>query len=282
MQALLGTDAERVGPLFPSPVPALWSDLTQGQQHIASAMLSCLKLSPGAGAGSVDLQRERLRAGGMRRSDDIETLTALVRLLVGSPVVSGVQVDDIHRAYQHLRQCHWWPSGPEDLPLAALLVAGGADADRQIARIEELHLALSEGVEVPGDAGTLVVLAGCVPDLLDAEVVMRLGALRTELLLSGIALQDDDIAALLALATIPAEAEVVMQEFVRERRRCPSPEALAPSRLAIALAADTVVLRHLDGVARLGYIASLAIRAWLDHRHHPQSPSTRFIRRSLA
>lgn len=279
MWALLGVD--EAGTVFPPSVPSLWNDLTDGQQHIASAILSHLALSPAAGAAMVDLQRERLRAGAMRRSDDIETLTALVRLLVGSPVITTALVDDILRAYQHLRQCHWWPSGPEDLPLAALLVAGAADADQQIARIEELHLVLSEGDEVPGDACALVALSGCVPDLFDAQVMLRLSALRTELLLSGLALQDDDIAALLALAAIPAGAEVVMQEFVAERkRRSPSPES-PPSRLAIAMAADVVALRHLDGVARLGYIASLAIRAWLIHRHHGQRPSTRFIRRSL-
>ncbi len=242
--------------------------------------MSHLSLNPAAGAAMVDLQRERLRAGALRRSDDIETLAALVRLLVGRPLTTSAEVHDIHRAYEHLRQCHWWPSGPDDLPLAALLVAGAPDGDQRIARIEELHSALSEGDEVPGDPCALVALCGCVPDLSNAQVVVRLCALRTELLLSGMAVQEADSAMLLALVVIPGDPEKVMSAFVAERRKhSPTPNTpVAP--LTIALAADAVVLRHLSGVARQVYIASLAIRAWLIHRHHQPRPSTRIIRRS--
>lgn len=273
--ALTGGEASGAG--FPLSAPSLWTDLTQGQQRVAAAILSHLALSPAAGAAMVDLQRERLRVGALRRSEDIETLTALVRLLVGCPVITSALVDDIHRAYQHLRQCHWWPSGPEDLPLAALLVAGAPDADLEIARIEELHLVLSEGDEVPGDVYALVALCRCMPDLVDAQVLMRISALRTELLLSGIAVQEGDIAALLALATIPGEPVAVMQEFTAERRKAGTNPRSSP--LTIALAADAVVLRRLEGVARHVYIAALAIRAWLVHRHHQPRPSTRFVRR---
>jgi hypothetical protein len=268
------------GPGFPPPVQAVWGDLSEGQQHLAAAILSHLSLSPAAGAAMVDLQRERLRAGALRRSDDIETLAALVRLLVGRPLTTSAEVQDIHRAYEHLRQCHWWPSGPEDLPLAALLVAGAVDADRAIVGVEEMHLALSEGDEVPGDPCALVALCGCVPDLTDAQVVVRLGALRTELLLSGMAVQETDSAMLLALVAIPGDPALVMGEFVAERRKhAPAPNApVAP--LTIALAADAVVLRDLSGVARQVYIASLAIRAWMIHRHHQPRPATRNIRRS--
>lgn len=255
-------------------------DLNDGQQRIAAAILAHCSLTTDDGAALVDQQRACLRSGALRRSEGIETLTALVRLLVERPLTTAGEVAEVHRAYHHLRQCHWWPSGPEDLPLAALLVAGAPDGDQQIARIEELHLALSEGDEVPGDPCALVALCGCVPDLIDAQVVARLGALRTELLLSGIAVQEEDIALLLALVAIPGDPEPVMREFLAERRKHSLTPNAPVSPLTIALAADVVVLRHLGGLARQVYIASLAIRAWLVHRHHQQRPSTRVIRRS--
>ncbi len=161
--------------------------------------------------------------------------------------------------------------------MSALLVAGAQDAMEPISRIEQLHLVLSEGDEVPGDVCALIALSGSVPDLVETQVLMRISALRTELLLSGIAVQEGDIAALLALATIPGEPVVVMQEFITERRKAVQNARNSP--LAIALAADAVVLRHLDGTPRLVYIAALAIRAWLLHRHHQPRPSTRIIRR---
>ncbi|HEX3135069.1 MAG TPA: hypothetical protein VHX44_16005, partial [Planctomycetota bacterium] len=108
-------------------IPPAFRELSLGQQRMAAALLSHLGLTPTAGAMIVEAQRERLRAHALRRSDDIETLTALVRLLVGRPLTTTGEVSDIHRAYHHLRQCHWWPSGPEDLPLAALLVVGSPD-----------------------------------------------------------------------------------------------------------------------------------------------------------
>ena len=241
---------------------AAWRTLSTGQRHIAAAILAHLGLSADAAVALVELQRAQLRAGAMRRSDDIETLTALVRMLVGHPLSDDREVDDIRCAYHHLRRCHWWPGGPEDLPLTALLVAGCAHGDQHVARLENLHLALSEGDEVPADVGALMVLCGNWQG--QTQVVMRLCALRTELLLSSIPVQPEDIDTVLALAAVPGEPVSLMQEFIRERqahRHVPDQHPLV-----IPLAADVVILQHLAGSARREYLATVAIRAWLAER----------------
>lgn len=261
-------------------VATAWPELNDGQQRIVTAILSQRKITPAIAGALVDQQRAALRDGALRRSDDIELLTALVRLVVERPATTTVEIAEVHCAYEHLRQCHWWPSGPEDLPLAALLVAGATDADQQIARIEALHLALSEGDEVPGDPCSIVALCGGIDELSDAQVVARLRDLRTDLLLSGIAVQQEDIAALLALVLIPRDPDEVMSEFVAERRKHSLTPNAPVSPLTIALAADAVVLRKIPDFARHVYIASLTIRAWMADRQHQQRPSTRIIRRS--
>jgi len=265
VRALMGSDGPEVVD-FGRPIPPALRDLSPGQQRIAAAIFAHLGLTASAGAMMVELQREHLRAQALRRSDDIETLTALVCLLIGHPCITVAEVADIHRAYQHLRQCHWWPSGPEDLPLSALLVAGSTNADQAITRIEKLHLALSEGDEVPGDPCALVVLCACVPEVLPQQVVLRFRALRTELLLSSIPVQDADITGLSALVTIAAEPDVVMREFVTERGIGLASSIIRLSSFDIALAADAVVLRHLSGANRLVFMASQVIRAWMAHR----------------
>jgi hypothetical protein len=149
---------------------------------------------------------------------------------------------------------------------------GSPDTNAQVSRIEALHLALSEGDEVPGDPYALVALCATACDLVDSQVVLRLSVLRTALVLSGIPVVGDDLAALSALAAIAADAEVVMSEFITERGKgLVSPSARATSS-AIALAADAVALRHLEGAPRLAFIASLVIRAWMAHRSHPCRP----------
>jgi hypothetical protein len=271
VRALVGI-AESTLVDFELPVPPTLRDLSLGQQRIAAAVLSYLGLTPMAGAMMVELQRERLRAQALRRSDDVETLTAFVRLLLGRPLTTAAEVVDVQGAYQHLRQCHWWPAGPEDLPLAALLVAGSEDAAQRITRIEELHLALSEGDEVPGDPCALVALCASVSDLFDTQVVLRFSALRTELLLSGIPVVEDDITVLPTLATISGDADGVMREFITERGKGLVSLSARASSSAIALAADAVALRHLDGAPRFAFIASLVIRAWMAHRPHSRRP----------
>ncbi len=271
--ALCGSD-DPVPAVFPEPVPSALRMLSAGQQRIAAAIFAHLACSAADVMTRVEAQRERLRRGGQRRSDDIETLTALVRLLLEQPLDDAVAVADIQRAYLCLRHCHWWPTGPEDLPLAALLVAGSSGCDQAINQIEALHLALSEGDEVPGDPCALVALGGGVPEPSAVQVLERLGALRTELLLSGIAVQEDDLAVLPALASMALEPAMVMQEYIAARKLATGPTLIPPSSLVIGLAADSVVLRHLAGKDRKRFIAALVIRAWMDHRQQsPHPPS---------
>lgn len=248
------------------PLPSTWHDLTDGQRHLTMAIVGHLGLPLSAAAEMVELQRERLRAAALRRSDDIETLTGLIRLLIGCPLTTAAEVAAIHHAYQHLRLCHWWPTGPEDLPLAALLVADG-NPDELVRRIESLHLVLSEGDEIPGDPCTLVALCLSVGGLDHAQVLLRLCSLRTELLLSGVAVQDQDIAVLPVLAAIDGHAEALMQEFITERRLIVGSPTVRATPSAIDQAVDTVVLRHLFGASRQAHLAALVIRAWMAHRH---------------
>jgi hypothetical protein len=254
--------------------------LTTGQRNIVAAVFRHLGCDAVGGMTTVEEHRARLRAGGLRRSDDIETVTVLVRLLMGRPLDTAATVAEVHRAYQCLRQCHWWPSGPEDLPLAALLLAGGAAPDEAVADIGHLHHSLSEGDEVPDDPIALVVLSGGLSGGDAAQVVARMRALRTALLLSDIAVQEADAATLLPLAMVAGDPQDVIQEYLGLRRRIAGPHDTRSAAIGIAMAGDAVALRHLTGSVRQGFTASMVIRGWMDHRRQPSSLSQSYTRSS--
>lgn len=269
--ALGKPDEPGTGPLIDD---AWLGDLTAGQQRIVAAVFRHIGCDATSAMATVEEQRTRLRAGGLRRSDDIETVTVLVRLLVGGSLDGAAAVADIHRAHQCLRRLHWWPSGPEDLPLAALLVASDTTPDDAVADIGDLHRHLSEGDEVPDDPAALVVLSRGISGCAAADAVTRMRALRTALLLSGIAVREADAAALPSLALVAGDPQEVLQEFLDERRAATGSGNARPAALAITMAADAVVLRHLVGRTRQGFIASLVVRAWMDHRRPPASSRT--------
>lgn len=270
--ALCGPDG-----LLPRAQPggAPMDALTAEQRHIVAAVFRHMDCDAVGTMVALEEQRARLRAAGLRRSDDIETVTVLVRLLLGRPV-DAAAVTDVHRAHQCLRRFHWWPNGPEDLPLAALLVAGDTPPDEAVAGVGDLHRSLSANDEVPDDPAALVVLS----DAGASEVTTRMKALRTALLLSNIPMQEADSAALLSLALIADDPQEVFQEYLAVRCRIPGSPGGEVATIAVAMAADAVVLHRLAGRACQGFIAALVIRAWMDHRRKQPPPSRRHDRSS--
>lgn len=260
VRALVG--AGRVPELPRDGCPSAFRELQPVLHPLAAALIARLGLTPSAAAVMVDAQRERLRAGGLRRSDEVETLTAFVRLLVGHPLTTAQEVADIHEAYQHLRHCHWWPGGAEDLPLAAVLVAGASAPADVIARLIDLQAVLSESDEVPGDPAALVLLRLSTLGSDDTQVSLHLCALRTELLLSNLPLQVEDLAALPVLAAIALPPQQVMLEYRGVRRGSSTEE--------ITAAVDLLMARHLPASLRALHHAILIIGAWMALRrpHH--------------
>ena len=255
------------GPALTAP---LFQDLTQVQRLLAQGVCIHLGLTADDVAFPIERQRDLLRGAGLRRGDDIEVLTGLVRLLIGRPITSAGEAGAIQHAYLHLRRCHWWPSGPEDVPLAALLVTAPGEVDDHARRLERLHLLLSEGDEVPGDPGVLIALYVAVAGLDDAQVLLRFSGLRTDLLLSNIALQDEDIAVLPLLVAVTGGDDGLLRDYLTQRNLCLGQRGSRPIAELIARAADEVVLRRLTGHPQRVLLAVLLIRDWMTSRPSPR------------
>lgn len=261
----------------PERLPAVFSDLPPALRAIVGAILQGRALAPELLERTVEQQRALLRAGGLRRADDIETLAILVRLLVERPLTGATAVNDLAQAYHHLKRTHWWPSGPEDLPLCALLAAAPAPIDELIARIERLHLTLSEGDEVPDDTLALVLLCWTASRLPEQEVVLRLRDLRTELVLSSIPLLPEDGALLPYFAGIDQPPEAVITLFSHHRQTLQRENQVPSTTISIALAGDLVMLALVGDQVRPAVIAAVVISAWLAHRRRDPHPPARLV-----
>ena len=240
-------------------------NVSDGQRLISAIMMSQLSLSPAKQISAIAEHRQRLRAGHLRRSDDVETITALVRLSVGQPICDDTDVERIHFAYEHLKANHWWPAGAEDLPFCSLLVASPGDVNKRLINIEQIFLVLSEHDEVPNNALDLVVLAlNGQGDSLDV-MLQRIAHLRTNLILSGIAMTEADDNNILRLAVCDDDPDALMLRYIELREQFRALLPVASPSLADQCAADAIVCRRASQIATF-YRAAVAIDAWFCNR----------------
>jgi Protein of unknown function (DUF4003) len=244
-----------------------WFKALNSMHRLISTMVMTIgNRSPEVMNTAIATQRSTIRIGKMRRSDDVEVLTALV-LLTAKQQLSGSDVAKrMHNIYEHLKLDHWWPVGPEDLPLCALIAALPGTVESHLAAIKLTYSTLSEKDEVPGDPLDLVVLAwsGGVQHL--DETIEQIKALRTGFILSGFAFGDGDALALSRLLVMHRNPEEVVTKYCSLRqqyRHCLGREF---SDLAAECAADAIILDG-DHVIAAIHRAGMILRFWMSQRN---------------
>jgi hypothetical protein len=269
-QAALSWGAPIPRPVEPVVWPAPFTSLVPEQRRLALVTLATMGRTLEEAAPIITTHRDLLRAGALRRTDDVELLTILLRLWLGRPLQDPQTVADVRATYDHLRRSHWWPQGPADLPLGAILACRPEPMSEVIHRIEALQLSLAEGDEVPDQADDLVTLMWSNDST--NVLIERLHDLRTALLLSGIALQAEDAAAVVRLALIDRPSDEVIAQYLGRRRWVMAETTCAVVGQPLFMVADAVLLDLLTGSARQVVIAQVVMHAWMALREGPPGP----------
>lgn len=249
-----------------------WFHALNPKQRVISAVVMTMNnLSAEMLTTAIMNQRTAIRAGNMRRSDDIEVLTTLVLLTAKKSMYGVKDVVRMHAAYEHLKLNHWWPVGPEDLPISALIAALPGDYSRNLVRLESIFNSFSEKDEVPSDPLDVVLMAwsGCMENI--NVMLERHQGLRTGFILSGIPLGSGDALALSRLAVIAEVPDTVVEQYRTFRQQYTQCLGAVNSSYAAECAADAIIFDNDQGVAAI-HRAGLILRLWMSQRN--QSPST--------
>lgn len=162
------------------------SPLRGAIRAIVAALMLGDGRDPAAFAKALDDLRERFRTAGVRRGGESEVIAAA--MLHVTDHTTDADVRRLQEVYDGMKQHHWWLTGIDDLPAAALLSVRGKDLTALSSRIEAIFAALqargfgaSNGLQIashvlslaPGDATTLAARFGTLHDgFRDADVRM--------------------------------------------------------------------------------------------------------------
>ena len=178
----------------------------------------------------------------------------------------------MHAAYEHLKLNHWWPIGPEDLPLSALIAALPGDLSRNLVALESIFNSFSEKDEVPSDPLDVVLLAWSGGmDNINATLTQH-QELRTGLILSGIPLGSGDALALSRLAVVAQASDVVVEQYRFLRQQYAQCLGAVNSSYAAECAADAIIFDSDESVAAI-HRAGLILRLWMSQRNQSLSTS---------
>jgi hypothetical protein len=248
-----------------------WFHALNPMQRVISAVVMTMnQVSPESLTSVIATQRTAIRAGNMRRSDDIEVLTSLV-LLTANQLMNAIKdVARMHSVYEQLKLDHWWPIGPEDLPLSALIAALPGDFGKNISAIESTFTSFSEKDEVPSDPLDVVLLAWS-GGMQNINVTLEQHQeLRTGFILSGIPLGSGDALALSRLAVVDQAPDLVVEQYRSLRQQYTQCLGAVNSSYAAECAADAIIFDRDESVAVI-HRAGLILRLWMSQRN--QSPS---------
>jgi hypothetical protein len=246
-------------------VPSVFVGLSADQRLLVSDLLARCGITPASAVEQIEVQRTCLHTGAMRRSADVEVLTILLRWWLARPMNDAEAVAEVRFTYDHLRRSHWWPQGPTDLPLGAILACAPLPVNEVIVRIDSLQQSLAEGDEVPDHPEDLVALLWSSQT--SATLIERLHDLRTNLLLCGLALQPEDITSVVRLALIDRPCDEIINRYVECLRGLSTkhPGTAGGARLMIA---DRILLDLLPEPVGRVVTALVVMQAWMEARGH--------------
>jgi hypothetical protein len=211
--------------------------------------------------------QESLHRGNLRRSDDIEILTALLTLFYSSDVWSSHRVQRIHALYEKLKLHHWWPSGPEDVPLGFLLATIESPSESPQRMMERLFTLLAAHYEIPGSIIEMLFLAQRYQGKINSELMAYILEQRNALILSPIIWHACDSCAVIALSCLPGTCDENAEQYVHLRSELAGlavPDALIKT---CGIAADTLVQQQVPALVSL-IQASVVYETWMRHRGH--------------
>ncbi len=241
-----------------------YNSLSPIQQLAIVCVAEKMGLSKEALQENIEQQRQLIRIGHMRRSDNIEALTAMMLMIAEQPITNLADVERIQFIYEHLKNDHWWPSGPDDLPLAALLATVPGSVGTLITNIENAYSQLAEQDEVQNDPLNLILQAvnGGLKDI-NATIAYS-SELRTAFILSGIPLKSGDDLALSRLAILRDPVDDVMNQYRQLRKEINHVFNDRWPDVAAECAADAIILAHEQTNTHL-YRAGILLHTWMSH-----------------
>ena len=188
-------------------------------RFILSALLVQSGDSPDAFLDEVDRVRAMFRSVGLRRGGIYETMAVwILRSQAGGQPVGPEAIERFQALYEAMKRYHWWLTGPDDFPAAAILV-GQPGAPEQIgSAIEAIYQELHRYGGSTGDplqtAANILVLAGVEPEV----AAGRFSALANGFRAADVAIwqSDYDELAILSFLDHPADRIVERVLAVRE------------------------------------------------------------------
>ena len=153
-------------------------------------------------------------AAGLRHGRFPEIVAVLIMLMAPEdpdhPPQRLLEIERIARVYGLMRRCHWWLTGPEDLPACAALAQCVDPAEAVMARVEDAYQQLHRLGLATGDhlqtAANLLPLGGIFID----RAIGRYRELVAALGRSGRAFAVEHYCPLAVLALLDHDAEVVV------------------------------------------------------------------------
>lgn len=161
-----------------------FGEMNGSLRFIVAAMLLQNEDSAADFMSEVDRARELFRSTGIRRGGIYEVMAILI---LRGPEKQLITADTVHRfqaIYAQMKAYHWWLTGPDDFPAAALLVHRAGDPQAIARRIEGIYQALRDGGFRRGNAlqtaANLLEMAGEEPAVVASRFQSLYDAFRTE------------------------------------------------------------------------------------------------------
>ncbi|HIA27495.1 MAG TPA: DUF4003 family protein [Planctomycetes bacterium] len=123
----------------------LFGDLRSPIRFVLAAQLVLNGDQPGAFLEEVNRVRQMFRDRRLRRGRMYETFAILILRTQGSlHPINEATVDRFQRIYEGMKEHHWWLTGPEDFPAAAILAMKNESSTQIIGRVESIYEALDQ------------------------------------------------------------------------------------------------------------------------------------------
>lgn len=227
-----------------------FGELRSQIRYVIAAQLVLNGDEPVAFLEEVTRVRQLFRNRRLRRGSLYETFAILVLRTQGSlHPINEATVDRFQQIYEGMKDHHWWLTGPEDFPAAAILAMKEEGPNQIIERVESIYDALSQQGFRKGDplqtASHLLYLSPGAPQEVARRCWSLAGAFRDEKEKVG-STRYDDIATLSFLHRHDTQKIVEEVLSLRDRFRALKPKPSNDRAFAFAVGLTFLNMVQID------------------------------------